>query len=262
MYKRIMAFVVILLLSMCVLAFGAETPEEALKKAFPDIKADSMKETLMKGIYEIVVDSRIAYFHPESGTLIIGKLIGKDGKDITKDRMNEIIVAKVKDIPLDKAIKIGSGKNTVIEFTDPDCPYCRQASEFLSKRNDVTRYVFLSPIAQLHPKAEEKAKYILCSKDRVKTFEEVLAGKHDDGKYEVCKDEKVDALLKEYFEISQKIGIGMIYGTPFLVINGTVVQGANIPVIQSLLENKKEDAASKKEGKPKEGKPKEDKPKE
>ena len=27
---------------------------------------------------------------------------------------------------LDKALKIGTGKTTIIEFTDPDCPYCRQ----------------------------------------------------------------------------------------------------------------------------------------
>jgi thiol:disulfide interchange protein DsbC len=33
-------------------------------------------------------------------------------------------------LDLDKALRIGTGKTTVIEFTDPDCPYCRKAYQY------------------------------------------------------------------------------------------------------------------------------------
>ena len=42
-----------------------------------------------------------------------------------------------------KAVRIGSGPNTVIEFTDPDNPHGRKAAQFLAGRTDVTRHVFL-----------------------------------------------------------------------------------------------------------------------
>jgi thiol:disulfide interchange protein DsbC len=57
---------------------------------------------------------------------------------------------RVKEIPLEKGIKIGDGKSVVIEFTDPDCTFCRKAADWLEKnREGVTRYVFLYPITRL-----------------------------------------------------------------------------------------------------------------
>jgi len=56
-------------------------------------------------------------------------------------------VAKLaKTLPLEKAVKIGDGKKVVIEITDPDCPFCRTASEYFSKKTDVIRYVFFAPL--------------------------------------------------------------------------------------------------------------------
>ncbi|KJU84357.1 protein-disulfide isomerase [Candidatus Magnetobacterium bavaricum] len=228
-------------LALSTQAYAKETDEaakEAFIKLFPKVKPETVIETDMKGVYEVVVGSDIAYFHPDTGILILGELRSKDGKMLTRDRKSAISASKVKDLPLDKAVKIGKGKNTVIEFTDPDCPFCRKLSEFLTKRDDITRYVFLFPLVQLHPKAMDKSKYILCSEDKGKALEEVMAGKHDDDKFEVCKDEKVEKALTENLELGASLGIN---GTPYLVVNGEVVQGANIQLIETLLGDKKDD---------------------
>ncbi|MBF0345278.1 MAG: DsbC family protein [Nitrospirae bacterium] len=255
MYKKLTLLLCVIALVLSTQAFAAEKADEAKEafiKIFPKVKPDIVKETDIKGIYEIVIGIDIAYFHPDTGTLILGELRSKDGKMITRDRKAEISAAKVKDIPVEKGIKIGNGKNTVIEFTDPDCPFCRKASEFLSKRDDITRYVFFFPLTQIHPKAADKAKYILCSADKAKVLEEVMSGKHDDDKYEVCKDEKVEKQLNDMTELGASIGIT---GTPYLVVNGQIVQGANIPQIEALIGksdgDKKDEAKSDKEPAPK-----------
>jgi len=90
-------------------------------------------------------------------------------------------------------LKIGNGENQVIEFSDPDCGYCRKASEFFSKREDVTRYIFFFPLSE---QSETKVRHILCSADRERAYKNVYEGKLDGTVCVVCKDEKVEAIIK------------------------------------------------------------------
>lgn len=93
---------------------------------------------------------------------------------------NVYVAAKLKaDFPIEKAVKIGNGKNIIIEVTDPDCPFCRKASDFFAKRNDVTRYIFFLSLTKLHPNAEKKSRFILSSKDQTQAHKDVMSGKYD-----------------------------------------------------------------------------------
>ncbi|MBF0456518.1 MAG: DsbC family protein [Nitrospirae bacterium] len=223
----------VLICVMYVQTVCADPVEDKIKEIFPDVKPDSVQESPVKGLYEIVKGSEIVYLDPVTGYLIFGEIVSpKEKKSLTADRKRQLREAKLKNMPLDKAIKIGDGKKTVIEFTDPDCPFCRKAGVYLASRSDITRYVFLFPIAQLHPKAAEKAKYILCSGDRKKALEDVMAGKHDNDTLELCNDPKVDELLNDHKAAGDSAGVT---GTPLLIINGTFVDGANMPVIEKLL---------------------------
>jgi len=208
-----------------------ESPEEAFRKNFPNIKFDAINPTAIKGVYEVVVGTNIGYFSPETGYLIIGEIRDKTGTSITANRRAEIVASKAKELPLDKAIKIGSGASKVIEFTDPDCPFCRKASTFFTGRADVTRYVFFIPLP-MHPDAENKAKWVLCSEDRARAYEEVMSGKLDKEKYETCKKPEVDELLKSYKDLGNKMGIN---STPFFIVNGKAISGADIPRLEEAL---------------------------
>ncbi len=217
------------------------TAEEEFKKSFPNIKFDSMNPTAIKGVYEVVVGDKVAYFAPDPGYLIVGEIRDKNGVSITAKRReqltaikNEAVAARAKNLPLDKAVKIGDGKNTVIEFTDPDCPYCRKASEFLAKKADLTRYIFFMPLP-MHPDAANKAKYVLCQEDRGKAYEEAMTGKLDSKKYEQCKKPEVDDLMKLYKEQAMKMEIN---STPFFIVNGKVISGFDTPRIEEALKPK------------------------
>ena len=215
--------------------------EKTLKESFPDIKFDSVTDSPIKGIYEVVEGRRIYYFAPKENMLIMGQILDKTKKNLTAIRMQEVstkfdekTALKTKDLPLDKAVKTGNGKHIVIEFTDPDCPFCRKAVKFFESRTDVTKYTFFTPLP-MHPDAPNKVRYILCQKDAGKAFDEVMKGKIDGQKYQTCTNAEVDGLIKIHKSVGEKLGVT---GTPLFVIDGKVVMGADIPKIETLLKEK------------------------
>jgi thiol:disulfide interchange protein DsbC len=212
---------------------------EAFRKAFPNVKADRIIEAEIAGLYEIQAGNNIFYFDPRKEYLLFGDIVTREGKNISAEKRQDLLSRLVKEIPLEKALKIGKGKNVVIEFTDPDCPFCRKEAEWFRKENreEVTRYIFFYPIAQLHPGAEAKVRYILSAKDRVKAYQEVMSGgldKTDPGKFASTKE--AAALLAEHKELAAKAGV---FATPTLWVNGKHVSGADIPLIEKYLKGEK-----------------------
>ena len=129
-------------------------------------------------------------------------------------------------------MKIGSGPHKVIEFSSPDCSYCRKASAYFAGRNDVTRYVFFMPLS---PATIGKIKYVFCAADPAKAYEEAMTGHLDDGKFTVCNKKEVDDLQVKHEKLAQSLGID---STPFFFIDGEIVQGADIPAIEKLIGKK------------------------
>jgi len=229
--KRIVttAFALLFLFLLPIAAAEALTPEESLKKNFPDLAYEAFGPSPVNGLYEVASGMQIYYYAPEAEILIVGQLVAKDGNNLTAARKLEVIAGKVKEIPLEKALKIGNGENQVIEFSDPDCGYCRKASEFFSKREDVTRYIFFFPLSE---QSETKVRHILCSADRERAYKNVYEGKPDGTVCVVCKDEKVEAIIKADRDAGNRLGIE---GTPFFFINGKAVAGADLQLIEKLL---------------------------
>lgn len=237
--QRILAIAATLLLfsvSNLLAAPLAVKPEEAFKKSFPQIKLDGFTEGPVAGSYEVTTGSDIIYYFPEQDLLFAGNIFTKEFKNLVEEKKQALRAKKqaealqmLKDLPLDKAVKVGNGPKKVIEFTDPDCPYCRRASEALKNRTDMTRYVFLTPLA--HPNAITKVHYILSAKDQEAAYHEMMAGKPlPDPKASFTMEVKVKA--QEYMNIARSMGID---GTPTFFINGQQVVGADMEKIDALL---------------------------
>lgn len=133
-------------------------------------------------------------------------------------------------VDLDKALKVGSGKITVIEFTDPDCPYCRRAEEYFGKRTDVTRYVFLVPLP-MHPEAPAKAQHILSAADGAKAYTAVMGGSLD-GKKPQGITEQGKKRLAEQEQIARDAKVG---GMPTFIISGMVIEGLDMNRIKKVM---------------------------
>ena len=133
-------------------------------------------------------------------------------------------------LDLEKAVKIGSGKIMVIEFTDPDCPFCRKAEEYFQKRSDVTRYVFFVPLAS-HPASKGKVQYVLSAKDKAKALREVSSDSFDKKKLEQVTPAGIK-LQKEHEEIARA---NKMNSTPTFMIYGRIVEGFDLKKLEPLL---------------------------
>lgn len=175
--------------SMLVLLSGVACADEAsiraeFLKKYPQAKVESISKTPYLGLYEMLVDGEVVYTDPDFNYLIVGSIIETKTKiNLTDARQREIEDKKLKSLafpfeqlPFDMAIKKvkGDGSRKVAVFSDPDCPYCRKLEKDMEKITDVTVYLFLYPIEQLHPKAPEVSRAIWCAPDRVKAWDEYM----------------------------------------------------------------------------------------
>ena len=225
------------LLAAASCTYGETNPAKALKTNFPKLTFDTIKPSPVTGVYEVVSGDNVLYYDPVSNHIIFGEMWSGKGINVTAGTREKLQTAKLAKIRprFADAIKVGNGKAEVVEFIDPDCPFCRKMASFWQARADVTRYVFLLPLKNLHPQSEEKIAFILSSKDREKALEEVVSGKYD-GKA-LPKVEKNDRLIKAHAEVASSAGMG---GTPAYYVNGVFVNGANVPTIEKLLARKGE----------------------
>ena len=135
------------------------------------------------------------------------------------------------DLDLGKSITIGNGPKTVIEFTDPDCPFCRKASKYFEERSDVTRHVFFFPLPR-HVKAKEKTQFVLSQSDKANAYRAIMSGRMDN----VQKLEGITAKgvkqQEEQLEIAKKHKVD---STPTFMINGRVIVGFDQKKIEEAL---------------------------
>jgi len=134
------------------------------------------------------------------------------------------------DLDFSKAIVIGSGPKKVVEFTDPDCPFCRKAAQYFERRSDVTQYIFLYPLPR-HLKAREKSRFILSQENKARAFHEVMSGRLDRQQF-FDSTPAGDKLLEEQLDIARK---NRVSATPTFMFFGRVIEGFNQKKIEEAL---------------------------
>jgi thiol:disulfide interchange protein DsbC len=136
-------------------------------------------------------------------------------------------------IDTSKSITIGNGTKTVYEFTDPDCPFCRKAATYFDGRTDVTRHIFFYPLRN-HPRAKEKARFILSMPDKAKAYHDVMSARMDAAPPLASTSEGVK-LQEEQLDIAKKFKVD---STPTFIINGRIIVGFDQKKIEEALGSK------------------------
>lgn len=236
--KKITATLLCVLFLFPICVFAKDVPAksgpitEKFKKEFPKNSFESLTPTDIKGLYEVYTGNQIYYYMPQNSVILYGPVITKDGINLTRESYSKRMAQKMANLPLESALKIGNGKTTVVEFMDPNCYHCRQAYKYFSLRQDVTMYVFFFPLSK---ESGDKIKHILCSKDAVRTYHDVMSGKFDNNtKLTVCADKKVDDTVQTNRQLASQIGVK---GTPLFYIKGQVVDGFDSAAIEKLLKD-------------------------
>ncbi len=209
---------------------------EKLRADFPTLMYTEIKPTPIANMYEVIASGQIFYYFPDSSHLMFGALIDKAGTNLTDLAKAELQARMIEELPLDKAVKIGHGPTKVIEVTDPDCPYCRKASDFFADKDElVTRYVFFFPLMDIHPDAVAKAAFVLSSEDRAVAYHAVMSGMYDTDPLPAFEDNQ---LLEDHLELTGQLGVR---STPQFWIGGEHVEGANISELERLITPPKTD---------------------
>ncbi|MHA3053933.1 DsbC family protein [Acinetobacter sp. ANC 4633] len=193
-----------------------------LQKNYPDITPQSIQPTPIKDIYEVYMDGEIVYTNDEARYFFIGNLVDlKNQVSLTEQRQQELTKIDVKTLPLNQAIKHvkGNGKRVLYIFSDPDCPYCHALEEELKQVDNVTVYLFLYPLTNLHPNAGAMAQKIWCSKDKYSAWENYVLDRKEPSDKASCT-----APIQKNLELGEKLRID---GTPtFFLKDGQRISGA------------------------------------
>jgi thiol:disulfide interchange protein DsbC len=204
-----------------------------LKERYPTITIVAVQPSAVPGIYEVFTGSTIVYTDRTADHLFTGRLYEtKSRRDLSNERLDVYNKVDFESLPFDRAIKIvkGNGSRRLAVFEDPDCPYCQKLETELKDVTDLTIYVFLFPIDELHPQAYRHAKAIWCSSDRATTWTAWVADRKPLPEA-TCNDDPVPELRKLAASLR-------VTSTPTLFTeNGHRTAGAPTPEkLQTLLE--------------------------
>jgi thiol:disulfide interchange protein DsbC len=169
----------ILLSAALLAAGGAAANEAAIRKAIEPkmggAKVDGVQPTQMPGLWEVRVRNaegvQLFYTDSQGNYLIEGNLHDlRANRNLTEERTRRLNAIRMESLPLDQAVKIqrGSGRRTLVMFSDPYCPYCQQFEKTLLKVDDITIYVFMYPV--IRPQNADHSVAVWCSPDRAKAW--------------------------------------------------------------------------------------------
>jgi thiol:disulfide interchange protein DsbC len=225
-WKRNVVLTIALMLASAAVAAGEVEDQlrATLGKRLPGIRIESVTKLPQLDLYEVVSNgNRIFYTDAKGEFALVGNLMDlKTRANLTQQRQDELNVVDFSALPLDKAIvKVkGDGSRKVAVFSDPDCPFCKRLEHELVKVSNVTVYLFLFPLPQLHPDAPRKARAVWCAADPGKAWDALMLEDTEPAAPAAeCKDPIADVA-----RLADQVGI---QGTPGLVFsNGKLVPGA------------------------------------
>ena len=216
------------------LTAAAAEAQRQLRQTFTNLTFEDFGSAPVKGpIYQAVAGGRVIYFAPESQHLLFAAIYDKNGVNLTALAQDTSARKRVGAINPADALVVGpAGAPKVIEFTDPDCPYCQALVRFwLAKEAEgkpVQRLVYF--VSGIHPQAAAKAEHILCSPDPQATFKAVYAGAQPAS---LLKCRAGAEKVSRDADTVRKMGVS---GTPTLFVDGKLVSGFQQAELEAFLD--------------------------
>jgi thiol:disulfide interchange protein DsbC len=158
----------------------AQADENSVRRSFqarfPEMKIESVTRMPFPGLYEIVFDGQVVYSDEKLTYMMLGNLFdlrSSKERNLTGERRDQIASGALAGAQANAIKRVrGNGKRVVYTFEDPNCGYCKELQKELNKMTDITVYTFLLPI--LSPDSVEKSKLVWCSKDRSRTWDDLM----------------------------------------------------------------------------------------
>jgi thiol:disulfide interchange protein DsbC len=219
------------LFSLATLA-ASEDPATVIKRTlaerYPQAKVLDVQPAPVSGMFTVFMsDNAVVYSDATANFLFVGKLINtQTRKDVATELLDARYPIDYQKLPFQRAIKIvkGDGSRSMAVFEDPDCPYCQELEKQLQSIDNVTEYVFLYPLKEVHPTAMAHSQAIWCSPDRAATWTQWMTDRKPLGEH-TCDGDPI----AEIRELADRFHVE---STPTVVLStGQRLRGA-IPAAQ------------------------------
>jgi thiol:disulfide interchange protein DsbC len=205
--------------------------KKSLAKILPEYEVDSIHETPVPGLFEVLVGSDVIYVSKDGRYMVQGRMVDLVSREDLTENSPRLAEARKKEakerveavnkIGEDQMIVFapdGKAEHTITIFTDIDCGYCRKLHAEMDgyKAEGIrVRYLFF-PRAGVGTPSYDKAVSVWCADDRQAALTDAKAGKS-------VPDKKCDNPVKQHMELGEKLGIS---GTPAIILgNGDIVPG-------------------------------------
>lgn len=193
----------------------------ALATLLPGTTPDSIKPSVIAGMYEVSFGATVLYMTQDGRYLLRGDLIDAErGENLTELTRGQARLKVVGAIDEGSMIVYAPRqvKHTITVFTDPDCAYCRKMHSEMqeyNKRGIKIRYLAF-PRSGVDTPSYEKSVSVWCAKDRTATMTRAKRG--DEVAKKTCDDP-----VRLHLQAAREIGIS---GTPTLILeDGGLIPG-------------------------------------
>lgn len=193
----------------------------SLQVLLPGVVPDSVAETPIPGLYEVMFGPRLMYITGDGRYVMQGSLIDLEKREnLTEPRLKTAKLKAIEAVGEDRMIIFGPpvAKHTVTVFTDVDCGYCRKLHSEIAQYNDLgirVRYL-MYPRAGEGSDSYKKMVSVWCADDRKAALTAAKKGKPIEPR--TC-DNPVD----EDLALGRQFGL---QGTPTIVLeSGETIPG-------------------------------------
>lgn len=209
--------------------------KQSLKHIVPNSETATIKETPVKGLYQVIIDGQLVYMSSDGRYLMSGKLLDLKTRVNLTEKAKTALVKKVLASLSPKSMIVypakGVKKHTITVFSDIDCPYCgkfHQEVPALNKAGIEVRYMAY-PRAGIGSSSYDKAVSVWCASNPQKALDKAMTTGKVDAK--TCINP-----VKSDFELGGKMNVT---GTPTLIFESGDVLPGYVPAKQLIAVLKK-----------------------
>jgi thiol:disulfide interchange protein DsbC len=219
------------------LSQAAAKAEQQLRQSFTNLQFDDFRLSPVRGpLYQANAGGRMVYYAPESDNVLFAAIYDRNGVNLTALAQDAAARKRLASLDRSQALVMGPpDAPDVVEFTDPDCPYCRALDRYWATKaaegKPVRRHIFF--VTGIHPQAEAKAEHILCAADPEDAFRSIYSGATPET---LTKCESGHARVSAHGKAVAQVGVS---GTPTLILGGRIISGFQQAEIEAFLEDKK-----------------------
>ena len=209
----------------------AVDPRVEIAKKFPGVKAEDIKPSAIKGLFEVSLGADTAYVSSDGKYLISGDMYDIDARtnltEAGRSDTRKKLLAKLDEKDM-IVFAPENAKHTITVFTDVECGYCRKLHSEIEQINKLGVRVRYMAYPRAGPGTEDwqKMEAVWCSKDRKSAITQAKQG--TDVKAASCG---ATPIAKQY-ALGEQMGVR---GTPAIFTASGDYIGGYLPP-QQLLE--------------------------